>query len=142
MNQLKELRKLPVRPVFLNGSYVLKLVAPALLIPLIIFLAGWSQSPKFELRAGDKIAIIGNGLADRMQHDGWLETYLQSTYPSGKLVFRNLGYTGDQVHYRPRAHEGFGDSDTHLTNVGATVILPFLVIMSRLKTNPQSLKSN
>ncbi|MFA5245259.1 MAG: hypothetical protein WC380_08150, partial [Pedobacter sp.] len=68
MNQLKDLRKLSVRPVFLNGSYVLKLVAPALLISVIIFLGSWVQSSKFELRPGDKIAIIGNGLADRMQH--------------------------------------------------------------------------
>ena len=88
MNQLKELRKLMVRPFFLNGSNVLKLVASALLIPLIIFLVSWRQSPKFELRPGDRIAVIGNGLADRMQHDGWLETYLQSVYPNGKLVFR------------------------------------------------------
>ena len=31
---------------------------------------------KFEIRAGDHISILGNTLADRMQHDGWLETLL------------------------------------------------------------------
>lgn len=140
MNQLKELRKSVVRPIFLNGSYVLKFVAPALLIPLIIFLVSWVQSPKFELRAGDKIAIIGNGLADRMQHDGWLETYLQSVYPNGKLVFRDMGYTGDQVHYRPRAHEGFGDSDTHLTSVGANVIFAFFGYNESFEDKPAEFK--
>ena len=30
---------------------------------------------KLDLRQGDHICIIGNTLAERMQHDGWLETY-------------------------------------------------------------------
>ena len=28
----------------------------------------------FDSKPGDHICIIGNTLADRMQHDGWLET--------------------------------------------------------------------
>ncbi len=140
MNQIKELEKLPLRTVDHKGSYFFRLLAPAVLIPMIVFLASWYQSPKFELRAGDKIAIIGNGLADRMQHDGWLETYLQSTYPTGKLVFRNLGYTGDQVHYRPRAHEGFGSSDTHLANVGANVIFAFFGYNESFDNKPAEFK--
>ena len=140
MNQLKELRKLSVQPLFLKGNYFLKLVAPLFLIPLIIFLVGWTQSPKFVLKPGDKIAIIGNGLADRMQHDGWMETYIQSTNPSSKLVFRNLGYTGDQVHYRPRAHEGFGDSDTHLSNVSASVIFAFFGYNESFEDKPEEFK--
>ncbi|HEY1010217.1 MAG: PVC-type heme-binding CxxCH protein [Daejeonella sp.] len=140
MNRFKALNKLPVQPAFLKGRFFLKLVAPVILIPLIIFLVSWTQSARFDLRPGDKIAIIGNGLADRMQHDGWLETYLQSTYPTGKLVFRNLGYTGDQVHYRPRAHSGFGDSDTHLTNVGASVIFAFFGYNESFEDKPAEFK--
>ena len=49
---------------------------------------------KFELKPGDHICIIGNTLADRMQHDGWLETMLQSRYPKHELVIRNLGFSG------------------------------------------------
>ena len=30
---------------------------------------------KLEIKPGDHICIIGNTLADRMQHDGWLETH-------------------------------------------------------------------
>src|SRR5262249_37625880 len=29
------------------------------------------------IRPGDRICLIGNTLADRMQHFGWLETFLQ-----------------------------------------------------------------
>src|SRR5947209_4376318 len=50
-----------------------------------------------EIRPGDHISIIGNTLADRMQHDGWLETYLQSRFPKHQLVVRNLGFSGDEV---------------------------------------------
>ncbi len=142
MNRFKELKKLPVQAAFLRSRFLLKLAATVILIPLIIFLVSWTQSqaPKFALKPGDKIAIIGNSLADRMQHDGWLETYLQSTYPTGQLVFRNLGYTGDQVHYRPRAHEGFGDSDTHLTNVGASVIFAFFGYNESFDDKPAEFK--
>ena len=43
---------------------------------------------------GDHVVIIGNGLADRMQHHGWLETYLQAELPGLELVIRNQGFTG------------------------------------------------
>ena len=36
---------------------------------------------------GDHISIVGNSLAERMQHDGWLETLLQSKYQDHQLVF-------------------------------------------------------
>ena len=46
---------------------------------LVVWLSGEAHAAEgvpLELRKGDRIAILGNGLADRMQHDGWLETYL------------------------------------------------------------------
>ena len=49
------------------------------------------------------ICEIGNGLADRMQHDGWVETLIQSKMADKKLVFRNLAFSGDTVTDRPRA---------------------------------------
>jgi putative heme-binding domain-containing protein len=52
---------------------------------------------KLEIKPGDHICIVGNALAERMQHDGWLETYLHNRFPSYDLVFRNLGYSGDEV---------------------------------------------
>jgi putative heme-binding domain-containing protein len=55
------------------------------------------STPPFQLRSGDHICIIGNTLAERMQHYGWLETLIQSRFPKHNLVFRNLGYSGDEV---------------------------------------------
>src|SRR5262245_43187633 len=84
------------------------------------------QAPKsaalFELRPGEHVCIIGNTLADRMQHDGWLETYLQSRFPKHQLVVRNLGFSGDEVagyterpdqHRRMRSMD-FGKADEWL----------------------------
>jgi putative heme-binding domain-containing protein len=83
-----------------------------------------SAEPRFVLEAGDHVVTIGNTLADRMQHDGWLETYLHAHYPELELTFRNLGFAGDQIADRQRS-ENFGDPDQWLTKCGADVVLCF-----------------
>src|SRR5476651_2027219 len=50
-----------------------------------------------ELQKNDHIAIIGNALADRMQHDGWLETLIYRANPTLDLTFRNLAFSCDEV---------------------------------------------
>src|SRR5713101_8131738 len=50
---------------------------------------------KLELRKNDHICIIGNTLADRLQHSGWLESFIYTKFPKHDLVFRNLGFSGD-----------------------------------------------
>ena len=53
-------------------------------------LAGQSTTnAQFSFNEGDHICLIGNSLAERMQHHGWLETLLQSQLPNKNLVFRN-----------------------------------------------------
>ena len=66
------------------------------------------------VQPGDHISIIGNTLADRMQHDGWLETYLDSRFPKHELVIRNLGFSGDELTLRLRSAD-FGTPDQWLT---------------------------
>src|SRR5579871_647510 len=92
------------------------------LVPLALF--GFRADPvhsaddpkpakKFELRQGDHICIIGNTLAERMQHDGWLETLLHSRFPKHELVFRNLGFAADELTIRLRS-ANFGSQDQWL----------------------------
>lgn len=114
--------------------------ARPLLFLVVLLMAGCSRNADIELQKGDRIAIIGNSLAERMQHDGWLETYLQATHPDHNLVIRNLGYSGDQVHYRPRAHKGFGDSDTHLSKMDANVIFAFFGYNESYNDKPDEFK--
>jgi hypothetical protein len=123
-----------------EAKSALQLVLLQVLMFSIILITGCSESPKFKLEDGDRIAIVGNSLAERMQHDGWLETCLQASYPDSKLVFRNLGYSGDQVHYRPRSHEGFGDGDFHLSNVKANVIFGFFGYNESYDDKPEEFK--
>src|SRR5437764_1064823 len=69
-----------------------------LALTALLFTSTLCQSAEpFELKKGEHVAIIGNTLADRMQHDGWLEAYLQTRFPKLELVFRNLGFSGDEV---------------------------------------------
>lgn len=82
------------------------------------------QSKPFAFAKNDVVAIIGNGLADRMQHDGWTETFLQLSQPDKELTFRNLSHTGDRPGHYPRS-KGFTAMNDYLRHVRADVILAF-----------------
>src|SRR5271170_8120688 len=79
---------------------------------------------KLELKKGDHISIVGNTLAERMQHHGWLETYIHTRFPQHDLVFRNLGFSGDEVTTRLRS-QGFGSPDEWLTKTKTDVVFAF-----------------
>jgi glucose/arabinose dehydrogenase/azurin/lysophospholipase L1-like esterase len=76
------------------------------------------------LAPGEHVAIIGNALADRMQHHGWLETMIHAQHPQHRLVVRNLAFSGDEVAVRPRSQD-FGTPDQWLTRVQASTIFAF-----------------
>ncbi len=104
-------------------------LAALLTLPALLLLSGApvrsadkDQPIRLEIKTGDHICIIGNTLADRMQHDGWLETYLYSRFPTYDLTIRNLGFSGDEVagfterpdaNYRLRS-QSFGTADQWL----------------------------
>jgi len=77
-----------------------------------------------QISKGNRIAYIGNAMADRMQHHAWLETYIHAMYPQHELTFRNLGFTGDEVKTRPRS-ANFGSPDQWLTKVQADIVFGF-----------------
>jgi azurin/glucose/arabinose dehydrogenase len=84
-----------------------------------------AQAPaKLELKPEDHVVLIGNALADRMQHTGWFETLVQTRFPDHKLVFRNLAVAGDEVAFRHRS-ENFGSPDDWLKKTSANVVLAF-----------------
>ena len=102
-----------------------------------ILLAGssssaFSQSPGLEFRKGDHVSIIGNTTADRLQHDGWLETYIQALHPDLNLTFRNLAVPGDELKTRPR-EDNFGSPDEWLTKNDTDVVLAFFGYNEALK---------
>jgi azurin/lysophospholipase L1-like esterase len=87
----------------------------------LLSIAALSFGQGFDFKTGDRIAIVGNSLADRLQHDGWVETLLQSQLGGKEVSIRNLGFAGDKVNDRPR-NKGFMSSDAYLKHVGADVI--------------------
>lgn len=78
------------------------------------------QAVGFELRPGDHVAIIGNTLAERLQYDGWLETFIHARFPEHDLTFRNLGFSGDEVATRLRS-KNFGTPDEWLSGVAEPI---------------------
>ena len=95
---------------------------------LLILLAlldtrGFGARP-LTLNKGDHICYLGNALADRLQHDGWLETLIYAKFPQDDLVFRNLAVSGDEVATWHRS-ENFGSRDDWLSKTKADVILGF-----------------
>ncbi|GMU91377.1 MAG: hypothetical protein AMXMBFR4_04350 [Candidatus Hydrogenedentota bacterium] len=93
------------------------------------------------LNKGDHIALIGNALPDRMQHDGWLEAYLQTANPGKKLVIRTLAFSGDEVARRPR-EEGYPSPDEMLAVVKANVIFAFFGYNESYDRNPDQFKTD
>lgn len=79
---------------------------------------------KLDLKPGDHISYIGNATADRMQHDGWLDTYFHSRFPMHDLVFRNLGFAGDELTVRLRS-QSFGSPDDWLKKTKTDVVFAF-----------------
>ena len=81
---------------------------------------GGTAAAPFPIHEKDHIAIIGNTLAERMQYDGWLETMVHARFPKHQLVFRNLGFSGDDITTRLRS-KNFGTPDEWLRGHAAPI---------------------
>jgi len=79
---------------------------------------------RFELKSGDRIALVGNTLAERMQVYNHFETLLATRFPELKLTVRNLGWSGDTITLQPRPLN-FGTTPTHLHRQKADVLVAF-----------------
>jgi len=81
-------------------------------------------SAQIEFKKGDSIAILGSGVADRSQHYGVLEAMITQANADADLTFRNLSFSGDEVHTWHRIDD-FGTRDEWLAKVKADVIFAF-----------------
>lgn len=75
-----------------------------------------------ELKKGDRVVLIGNTFAERLQHFGQFETRLQLARPDLDLTLRNLAWSADEVDLMPRPLD-FGELEDHLADKKASVIL-------------------
>ncbi|OYW77148.1 MAG: cytochrome C precursor [Verrucomicrobia bacterium 12-59-8] len=86
--------------------------------------ADYKDPAPFAFGKGDVVAILGNGLPDRMQHDGWMETLLQSQLPDMQVRFRNMSTSGDRPNSYPRS-SGATHMTDYLRHVKADVVFGF-----------------
>lgn len=83
-----------------------------------------AQPPRLELGTGDRVVLVGNTLAERMQLFNHFETLLMAQLPERTLTVRNLGWSADTITLEPRPLN-FGTTPTHLYRLEADVILAF-----------------
>jgi hypothetical protein len=86
--------------------------------------ADYKDTLPFAFSKGDTVAILGNGLPDRMQHDGWMETVLQSALPEQNVRFRNMSASGDRPNSFPRSGGHMHMTD-YLRHVKPDVVFAF-----------------
>jgi putative heme-binding domain-containing protein len=94
------------------------------ILPALFLSSALVQAAPLELKKGQHVCYIGNTLADRMQHFGWLETLIQHRFPEHQLTFRNLSFSGDELTLRLRSAD-FGSPDHWLSKCQADVIFAF-----------------
>ncbi|MEZ6125381.1 MAG: PA14 domain-containing protein [Planctomycetaceae bacterium] len=105
---------------------------PAVLFSVLMFCVPSFAVAQLKLQPGDHISFIGNTTADRMQHHGWLETYIHALHPDLNLTFRNLAFPGDELKQRPR-EENFGSPDEWLSKNETDVVFAFFGYNEALK---------
>ena len=86
-----------------------------------------ADPPRFDLKDGDRVVLVGSTLVEREPEYGYLETRLTARYPGRSITFRNLGWSGDTV---------YGVSRPRLKNDGAALGTPF----DHLKAHVETLK--
>jgi putative membrane-bound dehydrogenase-like protein len=91
---------------------------------LAVVPADYRDPAPFAFQKGDVIAIVGNGLPDRMQHDGWMETLLQSQLKDKQVRFRNMSASGDRPDSFPRS-KGATSMTEYLQHVKADAVFAF-----------------
>ena len=70
------------------------LLSQALLFGLAVARPLGVSAATLELKPGDHISLIGNTLANRMQHDGWLETYIYARFRGRICSFATWPWPG------------------------------------------------
>ncbi len=107
--------------------------------PLADVPADFRDPLPFTFKKGDTVAILGNGLPDRMQHDGWMETLLQSQLPDQQVRFRTMSISGDRPDSFPRS-SGQLSMTAYLRHVKPDVVFAFFGYNESFENKPDEYK--
>jgi len=86
-----------------------RLLAAVLALLAHVFYLGEAPASEPLLRSGDRVVFLGATFVERMQSTGYLETQLTAFAAGKPMVFRNLGWSGDNVRGHSRAVFGKPD---------------------------------
>ena len=64
---------------------------------------------KLSVKEGDRIILLGAGMASRMEHFNHFETELFLRFPEADLTIRNMGDEGNTPAFRPHPSRGYED---------------------------------
>ena len=81
--------------------------------------AAAADAKPFELLEGDRVVFIGGTFIEREQSYSYLETLLRTYWPERKMIFRNLGWSGDNVFGASRGY--FEGADSGFARLAKTV---------------------
>ncbi|MBY0514710.1 MAG: HEAT repeat domain-containing protein [Gemmataceae bacterium] len=110
--------------VIAAGLAVVALAVVALAVGAWFYFSKPTKPPGvLELRPGDRVVIVGNGFAERMQYFGHFETLVHGRFPEDNLVVRNLGYAGDELTTPTTRAVGFFDHGHKLPDHKPDVVI-------------------
>jgi len=111
----------------LISLYTMKLHYRILLFIVLPLMAGAlvtacsDKGIDFKPKKGQRIVILGNTFAERLQYYNYFEPLLYKSFPDLNLTVRNLGWSADEIGLQPRPYN-FGTLDEHLTLQKADII--------------------
>ena len=54
-----------------------------------------SSPVALQLKDGDRVVLLGDGLIEQEQYFGWFEVMLTAAFPEAQVTYRNLGWSAD-----------------------------------------------
>ena len=96
--------------------------------PVLVFIGLLSPVSAFEFKQGDRVVLLGNTFVEREGQYGHIETQLAVALAGKGIMFRNLGWSGDNVFCAARSYfgppeEGFKRLKVHLELLKPTVVI-------------------
>lgn len=106
----------------------MKLPRTSALLFALVLAPATQASNSFVFKDGDRVVWIGNTFIEREQLSGYWETALTARYPTTHILFRNLGWSGDDVWGAAWAsfdsvHVGFARRRDHVLALKPTVLI-------------------
>ncbi|MCA8987921.1 MAG: ThuA domain-containing protein, partial [Planctomycetaceae bacterium] len=83
-----------------------------------------AKGQPFEFRDGERVALVGSSLAERMNLFGYFESILHTRFAGKKLVVRNFGWPADEVGNQQRP-DNYTQIDNPMVEFGPELFICF-----------------